>query len=189
MQDIRSSISCGEGNGNPLQYSCLENPIDRGIWRATVHGVIRIRHDWVTKPPPPLIQTTSIILLSIDCNFKAENDINLHRINIINWIICTSSIQLSHSVESNSLWPHGLQHARLPCPSPTLGAYSNSCPSSQWCHPTIASSVVPFSSHLQSFPESGLFQWVSSSQQVAKNPKICTQNYINFNLTGCKVVD
>ena len=65
--------------------------------------------------------------------------------------------QISHSVVSNCLWPHGLQHARLPCPSPTPGAYSNSCPSSWWYHPTISSSVIPFSSHLQSFPESGSF--------------------------------
>ena len=63
----------------------------------------------------------------------------------------------SCSIVSNSLWPHGLQHARPPCPSPTPGAYSNSCPSSQWCHPTISSSVVPFSSHLQSFPATGSF--------------------------------
>ena len=60
----------------------------------------------------------------------------------------------SRSVMSDSLRPHGLQHTRLPCPS---GACSNSCPSSQWCHPTISSSVVPFSSCLQSFPESGSF--------------------------------
>ena len=51
---------------------------------------------------------------------------------------------------SDSLWPHGLQHARLPCPSPALGVYSNSCPLIQWCHPTISSSVIPFSFHLQS---------------------------------------
>ena len=56
-----------------------------------------------------------------------------------------SSVQFSHSVMSDSLQPHGLQQARLPCPSPIAGAYSNSCPSSQWCHPTISSSVVPFS--------------------------------------------
>ena len=56
---------------------------------------------------------------------------------------------------SDSLRPHGLQHARLPCLSPTPGAYSNSCPLSRWCHPTISSSVIPFSSHLQSFPASG----------------------------------
>ena len=62
-----------------------------------------------------------------------------------------------HSVMSDSLWPHGLQHSRLPCPSPTPGAYSNSCPLSRWCHATISSSV-PFSSCLQSFPASESFQ-------------------------------
>ena len=69
-----------------------------------------------------------------------------------------SSVQFSRSVMSNSLWSHGLQHARLPCPSPTPGACSNSCPSSRWCHQTTSSSVVPFSSCLQSFPASGSFQ-------------------------------
>ena len=59
---------------------------------------------------------------------------------------------------SNSLWSHGLQHARLPCPSPIPRAYANSCPLSQWCHPTISSSVISFSSRLQSFPASGSFQ-------------------------------
>ena len=64
-----------------------------------------------------------------------------------------SSVQFSHSVVSNSLWPHGLQQARPPCLSPTPGVYSNSCPLNGWCHPTISSSVVPFSSRLQSFIE------------------------------------
>ena len=59
---------------------------------------------------------------------------------------------------SNSLWPHGPQHARPPCPSPTPGVYSDSCPLSRWCHPTISSSGVPFYSHLQSFPASRSFQ-------------------------------
>ena len=68
-----------------------------------------------------------------------------------------TSVQFSRSVMSNSLQPHGLQHARLPCPSPTPGACSNSCPSSRWCHPTISSPVVHFSSLLQSFPASGSF--------------------------------
>ena len=67
------------------------------------------------------------------------------------------SVQFSHSVMSDSLQPHGLQHPRLPCPSPTPKAYSNLCPSSQWCHPTISSSVIPSSSCLQSFPASGSF--------------------------------
>ena len=66
--------------------------------------------------------------------------------------------QFSGSVVSDSLWPHGLQHARPSCPSPTPGVYPDSCPLSQWCHPTISSSVVPFSSCPQSFQTSGSFQ-------------------------------
>ena len=70
-----------------------------------------------------------------------------------------SSVQFSHSVTSNSLWPHRLQHVRPPCPSPTPRVYSNSRPASQWCHPTISSSVVPFSSRLRSFPASASWSW------------------------------
>ena len=69
-----------------------------------------------------------------------------------------SSVQFSVSVVSTSLRPHGPQHARPPCPSPTPGVYPNSCLLSRWCYPTISSSVVPFSSCLQSFPASGAFQ-------------------------------
>ena len=79
-----------------------------------------------------------------------------------------NSVQFSHSVVSDSLWPHGLQHARPPCPSPTPGVYSNSCTLSRWCHPTISSSVVPFSSCPQSFPASGPFpmsQFFASGDQ------------------------
>ena len=89
-----------------------------------------------------------------------------------------SSVQFSRSVVSDSLWPHELQHARPPCPSQTPGVYSNSCPSSRWCHPAISSSVVPFSSYPQSLPASGSFPmsqlfsgggqstWVSASASV-----------------------
>ena len=69
-----------------------------------------------------------------------------------------SSVQFSHSVVSDSFWPPESQHARPPCPSPTPGAYPNSCPSSQWCHPAISSSDVPFSSCPQSFPATRWFQ-------------------------------
>ena len=78
------------------------------------------------------------------------------------------SVQFNHSVVSDSLRPHESQHARPPCPSPTPRVYSNSCPLSEWCHPTILSSVTPFSSHLQSFPASRSFQmnqFFSSSGQ------------------------
>ena len=71
---------------------------------------------------------------------------------------CCVSVQFSHSVLSDSLRPHGLQHARPPCPSPMPRVYSNSCPLSWWCHSTVSSSVVPFSSCPQSLPVSGSFQ-------------------------------
>ena len=101
--------------------------------------------------------------------------------------------QFSHSVMSNSLRPHGLQHARLPCPSPTPRACSNSCPSSWWCHPTISSSVVPFSSCLQSFPASGSFplsqffesggQSIGASASTSVLP-INIQDSFSLELTG-----
>ena len=72
-------------------------------------------------------------------------------------MLASSQFQFSHSVLSNSLRPHRLQQTRPPCPSPTPEAYSNSCPSSQWCHPIISSCVIPFSSSLQYFLSSGYF--------------------------------
>ena len=76
---------------------------------------------------------------------------------MVSLVYCWWLLLFSRSVVSDSLWPHGLQHARLPCPSPTPRACSNSCPSSRWCHQTISSSVVPFSSCLPSLPASGSF--------------------------------
>ena len=99
--------------------------------------------------------------------------------SLLSSAICKDfSVQFSHSVTSNSLGPHGLQHASPPCPSPTHRVYSNSCPLSWWCHPAISSSIIPFSSLLQSFPTSGSFQmshrfssgsqsiWLSASTSV-----------------------
>ena len=92
-----------------------------------------------------------------------------------------------------TLWPHGLQHARLPCPSPTPGAGSNSCPLSQWCHPTILSSVIPFSSCLQSFPKSGSFPrsqfFASGNQSIgvsvsASVPPMNIQDWFPLRWTG-----
>ena len=104
-----------------------------------------------------------------------------------------NSVQFSHSVVSNSLRPHGLQHARLRCPSPTPGAYSNSCPSSQWCHPTISSSVIRFFSCLQSFPASGSFQmsqfFTSGGQSIGVSASasvlpVNIQDWFPLGLTG-----
>ena len=93
-----------------------------------------------------------------------------------------SSVQFIYSVMSDSLQPHGLQHSNLPCPSPTPSACSNSCPSSQWCHPTISSSVVPFSFCAQSHPASGsfpmsqLFAWGGQSIEVSASVSVLPMN-------------
>ena len=102
------------------------------------------------------------------------------------------SVQFSHSVLSDALWPYGLQHARLPCPSPTPGACSNSCPLSWWCHSTISSSFVPFSSSLQSFPASGSFpmsQFSSGGQSIGASAStsvlsVDIQDWFPLGLTG-----
>ena len=82
---------------------------------------------------------------------------NLYDFYFFSLLNCSGSVQFSHPFMSDSLLPHGLRHARLPCSSPTPGAYSNSCSLSQWCHPIISSTVIHFSSRLQSFTASGSF--------------------------------
>ena len=107
----------------------------------------------------------------------------------------TSSVsQFSHSGVSNFLQRHGLEHTRLPCPSTTPGACSNSCPSHQWCHPTISSSVIPFSSCPQSFPASGFFPrsqfFASGAQSVGVSASAIVlltniQDWFPLGWTGC----
>ena len=101
--------------------------------------------------------------------------------------------QFSHSVGSDCLQPHGQQYSRLPCPSPTPGVYLNSCPLSWWCHPIISSSVIPFTSHLQSFPVSGSFprSWffVSGGQSIRVSASasvlpVNIQDWFPLRLTG-----
>ena len=101
------------------------------------------------------------------------------------------SVQFSHSVMSDSLRPHGSQHAKPPCPSPTPRVYSNSCPLSHWCHPTISSSAILFSSCLQSFPASGSFQmsqfFTSGGQSIGVSTSILpmnTQDWFPLGWTG-----
>ena len=105
----------------------------------------------------------------------------------------TCSVQFSCSILSESLQPHGLQHARLPCPSQTPRVYSNSCPLSWWCHPTISSSVIPFSSRLQYFPASGSFQmsqfFASGGQSIGVSASISVlpmdiQDWLPLEWTG-----
>ena len=103
-------------------------------------------------------------------------------IDITIGIIDISSVQFSRSVVSNSLQPHKLQHARPPCPSQTPRTYPNSCPLSQWCHPTISASVVTFSPCPQSFPASGafpmsqLFSWGGQSIGVSASTSVLLMN-------------
>ena len=166
-------------------YSTLCDPMDCGPPGSFVHGIFQARIlEWVLPNTEieliPLHWQADSLTLSHkgNANFSIWNlDFSSH-CNIIvmgisefyslHLLVILQFSQFSHSVVYDSLWPHGPQHARPPCPTPTPEVYSNSCPLSQWCHPTISSSVVPFSSHLQSFPASGPFQRVSSSHQVAK---------------------
>ena len=114
----------------------------------------------------------SNLQIKIRCSMTYNQEIN------------TSSVQFSHSVVSDSLWPHELQHASPPCPSPTPRAYPNSCPLSRWCHPTIPSSVVPFSSCPQSFPSSGSFQmsqlFTSGGQSIGVSASVLPMNIQNW---------
>ena len=109
------------------------------------------------------------------------------------WISESDSVQFSRSVVSDSLQPHELQHFRLPCPSPTAGVYPNPCPLSRWCHPTISSSVIPFSSCPQHFPASGSFQmsqlFASGGQSIGVSAStsvlsVNTQDWFPLGWTG-----
>ena len=102
----------------------------------------------------------------------------------------TTSVQFSCSVMSNFLRPHESQHTRPPCPSPTLGVYPNSCPSSWWCHPAISSSVIPFSSCPKSLPASGsfpmsqLFTWGGQSIEVSASAPVLPMNTQDWSPLG-----
>ena len=130
-----------------VAQSCptLRHPIDCSLPGFSVHGIFQARVlEWVvisfsrgSSRPRDRTRVSCIVDRCFTLQF--------------------SSVQFSCSVVSNSLWPHESQHARPPCPSPTPGVHSDSGPSSQWCHPAISSSVVPFSSCPQSLPTSESF--------------------------------
>ena len=128
-----------------LGVSSVENDTSSELWGK---GAVA---QWESRPfcnEQGIGKTVTLLL----CNCVSV------RLPFIELLLCaTRSVQFSHSVESDFLRPHGLQHARPPCSSPTPGVYPNSYPLSWWCQPTISSSVVPFSSCPQSFPESGSF--------------------------------
>jgi len=164
----------GEGNSNPLQYSCLENPRHGGVWWAAVYGVAqgRTRLKWLSSSSSSSYTRSFYCLGLFVSIFTLEDPQSSQN--------PTQSVLLllfSHSVVSNSLWPYGLQHTRLPCPSLSPGACSNSCPLSWWCQPTISSSVIPFFSYLQYFPAQGSFlkSWLftSGGQSTGASASVC----------------
>ena len=127
--------------------------MDRGTWQATVYGVTKswTGLKWLSTHNRNFWNSS---LIPTTCGGTDVGDIG-PRAGHLGFV---SSVQFSCSVVPDSLRPHGLQCASPPRPSPAPRAYSNSCPFSQWCHPTVSSSVLSFSSHLQSFPASGSFQ-------------------------------
>ena len=138
--------------GTRAQLTCPKHVSSDQMWRQNLWLLTPISvFSSHTNPPTGQLPST----LFIEANLLLS--LSLFPINGSNLSIVKLRVQFSHSVVSYFLWPHGLQHAKLLCPSPTAKACSNLCPSSQWCHPTILSSVAPFFC-LQSFPASGAFQ-------------------------------
>ena len=196
------------GNGNSLQYCCLGNPMEWGAWRAIVHEVTKSQ----TGLSMHALKVATCPILTVFLRV-CVGYLGLFWAEQFPWsIVCSpwsavhrglagkvldyfpfSSVHFSRSVLSDSLRPHGLQHARPPCPSPTLGVYSNSCPLRQWwCHSTILSSVVPFF-YLQSFPASSSFQkshfFASSGHSIIVSastsvPPMNTQDWSPLGWTG-----
>ena len=170
VQSLGREDSPGGGNGNPLQYSHLGNPTDRGAWWATVHGVVK---SWTWLSMHKQVANNKQEGLA-GCSFRPLSSVqSLSRV----WLFATP----------------GLQHARLPCPSPTPGACSNSCPSSWSCHPTISSSVVPFFFCLQSLLASGYFPmsdtFTSGGQSIGASASASVlpmniQDWFSLGLTG-----
>ena len=153
---VRKYVHVCSGVSNSVAH---QTPLFMGFFQARMLESVAISPSRVSSPPRDRT--------GVSC---------LDRQILYHW--ATISVQFSRSVLSDSWWPHGVQHARPPCPSPTPRVYPNSCPLSQWCHPTILSSVIPFSSCPQYFPVSGSFQmsqffaaggqsiWVSASASV-----------------------
>ena len=157
----------------------------------------------ISSPPLPAKTSFLVILPCISQDiisiiFNSSSDLNtiIFVVTITNTeTMC--SVQFSRSVVSNSLRPHESQHARPPCPSPTPGVYSNSCPSSQWCHPAISSSVAPFSSCPQSLPASGsfpmsqFFTWGSQNTGVSASASVLSMRYplSKVRSSGCALLE
>ena len=179
----------------------------RGSWWATVHRILK-NQTWLKRlsmhafnPSDPVLSIgvwqQSIFIIICDCPASPISFIKeafLSPVYVLGCYFCKfSSFQFSCSVVSNSLQPHEPQHTRPPCPSPTPAGHSNSCPLIQWCHPTISSSVVPFSSCPQSFLASRSVQvnqlFTSGGQRIGVSPSTSvlpknTQDWSPLGWTG-----
>ena len=191
VQSLGSGRSPGEGHGNPLQYSCLENSMDCIVHRVAKSQIwlslSQVGFAWRLVYIRYQINIILFLyLLFSPMHIKIERSLRKFLLTE-----CISSVQFSHSVVSDSLRPHESQHARPPCLSPTPGVHSDSQPSSQWCHPAISSSVVPFSSCPQSlpasesFPMSQLFAWGGQSIRVSASASVLPKNTQGWSPSEC----
>ena len=136
------------------------------------------------------LKNSNLFLANTTCCLSHKLYLHLSIASFMCEIYKYSSVQFSHSVMSDSLWSHELQHTRPPCPSPTPRVQSNSCPLSRWCHPAISSSVIPFSSCLQSLPVSGsfpmsqLFAWGGQSIEVSASASVLPMNTQDWSPLG-----
>ena len=167
---------------DPMGYIACKAPLSMGFPIQEYWGGLPFPS--LGELPDPGIKSGSPALLadSLLSELPGKPNVVLHIFNGFLYSIIFCSVQFSHSVMSDSLPPHESQHARPPCPSPTPEVYPNSCPSSRWCHPAISSSVVPFSSCLQSLPASGsfpmsqLFAWDGQSIGVSASASVLPVN-------------
>ena len=163
-------------------YMCSENTCKRCIF-----SIIELESYLGSKS----VYYLSLFCIIMKLKHKVfKKYVPIIKILLLLLIVQFSSVQFSHSVVSDSLRPHELQQARPPCPSPTPGVYSNSCPSSQWCHPAISFSVIPFSSCPQSLPASGsfpmsqLFSWSGQSTGVSASASVLPMNTQHWSPSG-----
>ena len=178
----------------PTPASCVAS-FQAVYWRITQRSYGRT--DWISWKLGIFVSLWNVFSMSYH-SYRMSNKhfiewLQLTPDNKVDLELWTSSVQFkfSRSVVSDSLRPHGPQHARPPCPSPTPGAHSSSCPLNPWCHPTISSSVVPFSSCLQScpasgsFPRSQFFAWGGQITGVSASASVLPMNIRDWFSLGC----